>query len=119
MRGLRVRLDPRWSGLEQIVHNCRGERDGILVALLVEDIELEWYAFAPVHCGSDLAYVPWTRSLLGHAVIVMGTSGRHELRQIVGAECDSPIIQTWDYDERGRHERRSESSGELLASGGC
>ncbi|HUQ02421.1 MAG TPA: hypothetical protein VM261_07985, partial [Kofleriaceae bacterium] len=46
---------------------------------VVEDSELEWYSFAPVRCGKTLAYVPWTRSLLGHAVIVMGTSGRHEL----------------------------------------
>jgi hypothetical protein len=87
---------------------------------VVEDAELEWYSFAPVRCGASLAYVPWTRSLLGHAVIVMGTSGRHELHQIVGAECDNPIIESWDYDATGRHERRRESAGDpLLASGGC
>jgi hypothetical protein len=72
-----------------------------------------------VRCGTDLAYVPWTRTLLGHAVIIMGTSGRHELFQVVGAECDSPIIEQWDYDTTGRIDNITDGSPAQLALGGC
>jgi hypothetical protein len=83
---------------------------------VVADDELLWYEFAPVRCGGALAYVAWTSSLLGHAVIVPDGAG-HRLYQVVGAQCDSPIIDEWRYDERGRH--RAGEGGSLLAMGRC
>jgi hypothetical protein len=87
---------------------------------VAEDSELEWYSFAPVRCGKELAYVPWKRSLLGHAVIVNEANGDHMLMQVVGAECDSPIIETWEYDENGRIERAKDRAADpKIAMGGC
>ena len=70
---------------------------------VVEDGELDWYELAPVRCEGQLAYIDWTQSLLGHAVIVR-EHGAQKLTQIVGAECDSPILKTWRYDADGRHD---------------
>jgi len=84
---------------------------------VVEERELEWYAFAPVRCGTTLAYIDWTSSLLGHAVVVPDGTG-HRLFQIVGAECDSPIIESWSYDASGRR-RAPESDGLVASSSGC
>ncbi len=85
---------------------------------VVQESELRYYAFAPVRCGGRLAYIPWTKSLLGHAVIVpdreRGTG--YQLIQVVGAECDSPVEGTWRYDEAGRHD---DSDGALVAVGSC
>jgi hypothetical protein len=85
---------------------------------VVEDDELDWYELAPVRCGGQLAYISWTQSLLGHAVIVPRGTG-HVLSQIVGAECDSPIIRTWRYDTGGRHDDPAEPAHERVASSGC
>jgi len=70
---------------------------------VVDDGDVDWYSFAPVRCGNALAYIPWTQSLLGHAVIVADGSGGWTLSQVVAAECDDPIIETWRYDADGRH----------------
>jgi hypothetical protein len=77
--------------------------------------DLRWYEFAPVRCGRNRAYIPWTASLLGHAVIVRGKSG-DRLFQIVGAACDSPDIREWTYDEHGRH---SAPAATVVASTDC
>jgi hypothetical protein len=69
---------------------------------VVEESELKYYEFAPVRCNGQLAYVPWTSSLLGHAVIVPEPRGGWRLYQVVGAECDSPIIESWAYGPNGR-----------------
>ncbi len=86
---------------------------------VIEDHELTGYELAPVRCGRQPAFVEWTSSLLGHAVIVPDRSG-HRLRQIVGAQCDAPIIEDWRYDHDGREPDEPET-GEppLLAMGGC
>jgi len=85
---------------------------------VVKESELRYYELAPVRCGGQLAYVPWTKTLLGHAVILpdreRGTGYR--LIQVVGAECDSPVEGTWRYDDAGRHD---DSDGALLAVGSC
>jgi hypothetical protein len=85
---------------------------------VVQESELRYYEFAPVRCGGQLAYIPWTKSLLGHAVIVpdraRGTG--YQLIQVVGAECDSPVEGTWRYDHQGRHD---DSDGGLVAVGSC
>lgn len=87
---------------------------------VVEEAQFDWYRFAPVWCGATLAYVPWTSTLLGHAVVLPDGRGGHVLRQIVGAECDSPIIREWRYDEHGRRAREPEGGGDdQLALGGC
>jgi hypothetical protein len=83
---------------------------------LVDDGDVDWYSFAPVRCGSALAYIPWTQSLLGHAVIVRDGSGGDTLSQVVGAECDEPIIETWRYDAEGRH---AQIQGPPRKAGGC
>jgi hypothetical protein len=85
---------------------------------VVEDGELDWYELAPVRCGAELAYISWTSSLLGHAVIVPRGAG-HAMSQVVGAECDSPIIRTWRYDSGGRHDDQAEPAHERVASRGC
>jgi hypothetical protein len=74
-----------------------------------------WYELAPVRCGREPAYIPWTASLLGHAVIVKQGSG-YRLYQVTGAMCDSPNIDEWRYDEHGRH---GDGDTPLLASAGC
>ena len=33
----------------------------------------------------------------------MNEEGRGILSQVVGAECDSPLVETWYYDDRGRY----------------
>lgn len=87
---------------------------------VVEERELYWYRYAPVRCGDRPAYVPWTSTLLGHAALVPDGTGGHRLFQIVGAECDSPIIEEWRYDRDGRHPLTPEDSdGPQLALGGC
>jgi hypothetical protein len=83
---------------------------------VVEDDELDWYELAPVHCGGKLAYIDWTQSLLGHAVIVR-KPGAQTLTQVVGAECDTPILRTWRYDAEGRHQDVTPPL--QLAQGGC
>lgn len=84
---------------------------------LAENKDVKVYEFAPVRCGGKLAYIPWTSSLLGYAVIVNAGGGKFRLRQLVGAQCDSPIIEEWTYDQKGRH--RDEKKPSLLAMGGC
>lgn len=92
---------------------------------VVGDDELDWYRHAPVRCPDGApAYVAWTRTLLGHAVIVDDGAGGHRLSQVVGAACDSPIIETWRYDRDGRHplapgDDRDAPDGPRLALGGC
>jgi hypothetical protein len=71
---------------------------------VVEEAELRYYEFAPVRCGRELSYVPWTSSLLGHAVVVPDGDG-FRLYQVVGAECDSPIIESWPYGPDGRRKK--------------
>jgi hypothetical protein len=83
---------------------------------VVEDGDLDWYELAPVHCGGQLAYISWTQSLLGHAVIVR-KDGAQTLTQVVGAECDTPILRTWRYDAEGRHD--DVTPPVQLARGGC
>ena len=83
---------------------------------VVEDSDLDWYELAPVHCGGELAYIRWTSSLLGHAVIVR-RNGRQTLSQVVGAECDAPIIHAWRYDAEGRHD--DAAPHDVVASAGC
>src|SRR4029077_15155757 len=82
---------------------------------VVEDAEIKWYEFAPVRCHGKLAYIAWTSSLLRHAAIIPDGAG-YRLFQVVGAECDSPIIRDWRYDREGRH---VESAAPMLASAGC
>jgi hypothetical protein len=83
---------------------------------LAETSELRWYEFAPVRCGDAPAYVVWTSSLLGHAAIVRDGTG-YRLHQVVGAMCDSPIIESWRYDERGRLPARDESDAPVRVAG--
>jgi hypothetical protein len=83
---------------------------------VVDDGDVDWYSFAPVRCGSAIAYIPWTQSLLGHAVIVGDGSGGWSLSQVTGAECDDPIIETWRYDADGRH---AQMQGPPRKAGGC
>ena len=83
---------------------------------VVDDGDVDWYSFAPVRCGTTLAYIPWAQSLLGHAVIVRDGRGGQTLSQVVGAECDRPIIQTWRYDADGRHEAVDRAA---RSAGGC
>jgi hypothetical protein len=82
---------------------------------VVDDGDVDWYSFAPVRCGNALAYIPWTQSLLGHAVIVRDGSGGRTLSQVTGAECDEPIIETWRYDAEGRHDELQQ----VRPKGGC
>jgi hypothetical protein len=84
---------------------------------VVEDKELKYYELAPVRCAGKLAYIDWTHSLLGHAVVINDGGGKFRLRQIVGASCDSPIIEEWAYDKHGRH--RNDKKPTLLTMGGC
>jgi hypothetical protein len=63
--------------------------------------QVRWYEYAPVRCGDAPAYVPWKASLLGHATVVREGTG-YRLYQVVGAQCDSPIVESWKYDENGR-----------------
>ena len=91
---------------------------------VVRDADVKWYDFAPVRCGGRLAYVAWTSSLLGHAVIVRDASGSARLSQVVGAECDRPIIRDWPYDDHGRHDDPPSPDApagkpSVLASSGC
>lgn len=70
------------------------------------DDHVQWYDLAPVRCNGQVAYVEWTSTLLGHAVIVRDDSRdgvRATLSQVVGAECDMPFIESWVYDRNGRH----------------
>jgi len=62
-----------------------------------------YYSHALVSCpdGSP-ALVSWRATLLDTA-IVPDDEGRGILRQVVGAECDSPVIESWYYDDRGRY----------------
>jgi hypothetical protein len=83
---------------------------------VVEETEIDWYEMAPVRCNGKLAYIEWTRSLLGHAVIVHAENG-YRLYQVVGAECDSPIIEDWRYDAGGRH--KEEPAPRVASAGGC
>ena len=69
-----------------------------------------------MRCGDQLAYINWTQSLLGHAVIVR-KHGTQTLTQVVGAECDTPILRTWRYDADGRHDDITPPV--QLARGGC
>ncbi|HEY1811501.1 MAG TPA: hypothetical protein VGG74_04045 [Kofleriaceae bacterium] len=86
---------------------------------VVEDGDVDWYELAPVRCGGELAYIDWTKSLLGHAVIVRN-GGAQTLTQIVGAECDTPSLKTWRYDADGRHDDAPHAPHAApLAKGGC
>jgi len=86
---------------------------------VVDDSELDWYELAPVRCEGQPAYIDWTQSLLGHAVIVR-EHGAQTLTQIVGAECDSPIMKTWRYDADGRHDDAAAPPPQVAsAKGGC
>lgn len=78
--------------------------------------DLKWYELAPVRCRNEPAYIPWTSSLLGHAVIVPDKHG-YRLYQVVGAACDSPDIRDWRYDEQGRHSEQEPAT--MMASAGC
>ena len=62
-----------------------------------------YYAHAPVRCpdGAE-ALVSWQSTLLDTA-IVPDDAGRAVLSQVVGAECDSPLVEIWYYDENGRY----------------
>jgi hypothetical protein len=83
---------------------------------VVREDDIRWYEAAPVRCGDQLAYIAWTASLLGHAVVVPDDRG-HRLYQVVGATCDSPEIKSWRYDDAGRHDEPAAPS--QLARGGC
>ena len=62
-----------------------------------------YYAHAPVKCASgEPALVSWRSTLLDTAIIP-DSHGRGVLHQVVGAECDSPLIESWYYDEMGRY----------------
>lgn len=67
-----------------------------------------YYAHAPVRCpdGAE-ALVSWQSTLLDTA-IVPDEQGRAVLSQVVGAECDSPLVETWYYDENGRYRLEGE-----------
>lgn len=88
-------------------------KPGELFRFRVKD--LKWYELAPVRCGNQLAYVEWTASLLGHAVVVRDGTG-YRLYQVVEVTCDVPTIRSWHYDENGRHATKPKS---ILASAGC
>jgi hypothetical protein len=86
---------------------------------VVEDGDVDWYELAPVRCGGALAYIDWTKSLLGHAVIVRDGAAQ-TLTQIVGAACDTPSLKTWRYDADGRHDDAPHAAHAApLAKGGC
>jgi hypothetical protein len=85
---------------------------------VVEDSEMDWYELAPVRCGGQLAYIDWSKSLLGHAVIVRH-DGAQTLTQVVGAECDTPVMKMWRYDADGRHDDAAHAENATLAKGGC
>ena len=62
-----------------------------------------YYAHAPVRCPSgEPALVSWQSTLLDTAIIP-DSSGRAVLHQVVGAECDSSLVERWYYDENGRY----------------
>lgn len=87
---------------------------------VVDESEFQWNEFAPVRCGQRRAYIRWTASLLGHAVIVRD-GDRYRLSQVVGAQCDRAIVEDWRYDADGRHREADEGpqADALVAIGGC
>jgi hypothetical protein len=80
--------------------------------------DLRWYEYAPVSCGKTPAYVEWTTTLLGHAAIVPDGSG-YRIHQVVGAQCDSPILESWPYDARGRHRAPAAEDKPRMVLAGC
>jgi hypothetical protein len=85
---------------------------------VVEEDEIDWYELAPVRCNGRLAYIEWTQSLLGRAVIVR-RGATHTLTQMAGMDCDSPFLKTWRYDAEGRHEEAARPPGERRPNEGC
>ena len=75
-----------------------------------------WYAWAPVQCGDVEAYVAWANTSLTTTVIPLA-DGSHEIVQVAGAECDTPILARWPWSPGGKS--TGDPSHPLLAQGGC
>jgi ketosteroid isomerase-like protein len=72
---------------------------------VIEDrrFNFRYYSHAMVACPDGTpALVDWRSTLLDTA-LVPDADGRGIMRQVVGAECDSPVIESWYYDDRGRY----------------
>jgi hypothetical protein len=96
------------AGLEPA---CTLEAGSIFVA---EEVELEWYRWAPVRCGEGRGLIPWRHSRLGNAVVIRRGDG-HVLRQVTAVDCDSPSFQEWAYSRGGK----AAESSEVAVAGGC
>ncbi len=69
--------------------------------LLARDALLEhYYSWVKVSCDGAPAYIRWIDTLLDAAVV--GGPGSYRVRQVIGAECDAPLIWEWPYAERGK-----------------
>ena len=76
---------------------------GAIFAIRDRSFNHRYYSHAPVRCpDGSTALVDWRETLLDTATGVDG-EGRGILSQVVGAECDSPLVETWYYDDRGRY----------------
>lgn len=61
-------------------------------------------AFAPVACGGERLWVPWTATRLETVVFPEGP--RYRLAQVASVVCNAPAIDVWNYDTHGRRAPR-------------
>lgn len=81
-----------------------------------DDHRIPWYQWAPVHCADREAYVAWRDTWLDSS-IVQASPGVHEVVQVTGAECDSPILRGWSWTAQGKS--TAEPTKLRIARGGC
>jgi hypothetical protein len=89
-------------------------------ALFVTDdeaLQTVWYDWAPVRCGTELAYVEWTKTRLT-ATIWQRHDETTELLQIVEVSCDSPTFQVWSLHGNRRIAGEHDSALAMSPCGG-
>ena len=74
---------------------------GAIFVTTDEAIGGSYYAWLPVRCGGEPAFVAWRFTLFA-ATVLPREDGGWFLRQTVGAECDVPSFEEWAYDDHGR-----------------
>jgi hypothetical protein len=93
-------------------------RPGALFVATATELQGTWYDFAPVRCGSELAYVEWTKTRLT-ATIWKRSSGATELLQIVDVSCDRPTFEAWTVDRDGHRQANDATPDARIAMTPC
>ena len=73
---------------------------GARFALHREVVLEHYYAWVRVTCDGKPAYIRWIDTLLD--ATVFSSKDGPAVRQVVGAECDSPLVWEWPYTGEGK-----------------